>query len=187
MVDSESNRHRRPGQIQSRRSAHGQSRNERSPRGDQGERCLPHRLRFDVVGQALHHGARRRGRCPPVRRQRRSCAARRSGSAPTGLFPVATAFSAVAARKTSANKNQPVPPERFEYRGQPIGTSFHLGTMASHAVVPGPAVVGLMWTSLFLQPVNPWLRCDDRVRSVVNAAKVEKGSSVVVLGAGGED
>ncbi|HTX40809.1 MAG TPA: alcohol dehydrogenase catalytic domain-containing protein [Acidobacteriaceae bacterium] len=78
-----------------------------------------------------------------------------------------------------------VPPERFEYRGAPIEASFHLGTMATHALVPKQAVVKIDVEIPF--PSAAILGCGVMTGfgSVVNAANVEKGSSVVVLGAGG--
>ncbi|MGB9147661.1 MAG: alcohol dehydrogenase catalytic domain-containing protein [Acidobacteriaceae bacterium] len=78
-----------------------------------------------------------------------------------------------------------VPPERFVYQSAPLATSFHLGTMASHAVVPKQAVVKIDVEIPF--PSAAILGCGVMTGfgSVVNAAKVEKGCSVVVLGAGG--
>ncbi|MGC2621402.1 MAG: alcohol dehydrogenase catalytic domain-containing protein [Acidobacteriaceae bacterium] len=83
-------------------------------------------------------------------------------------------------------ENKPVvPAERFLHKGVPITTSFELGTMASHTVVPKQAVVKIDIEIPF--PSAAILGCGVMTGfgSVVNAARVEKGSSVVVLGCGG--
>lgn len=83
-------------------------------------------------------------------------------------------------------ENKPiVPAERFRHKGVPIATSFQLGTMASHTVVPKQAVVKIDIEIPF--PSAAILGCGVMTGfgSVVNAAKVEKGTSVVVLGCGG--
>lgn len=78
-----------------------------------------------------------------------------------------------------------VPNQRFRYKDQVINTSFNLGTMATHTVVPWQAVVKMDVDIPF--PSAAILGCGVMTGfgSVVNAAKVEKGSSVVVLGTGG--
>jgi S-(hydroxymethyl)glutathione dehydrogenase/alcohol dehydrogenase len=78
-----------------------------------------------------------------------------------------------------------VPNERFRYKDQLINTSFNLGTMATHTVVPWQAVVKIDVDIPF--PSAAILGCGVMTGfgSVVNAAKVEKGSSVAVLGTGG--
>lgn len=78
-----------------------------------------------------------------------------------------------------------VPNQRFRYKDQLINTSFNLGTMATHTVVPWQAVVKIDVEIPF--PSAAILGCGVMTGfgSVVNAAKVEKGSSVVVLGTGG--
>jgi S-(hydroxymethyl)glutathione dehydrogenase / alcohol dehydrogenase len=83
-------------------------------------------------------------------------------------------------------ENKPtVPDQRFIHKEQPINTSFNLGTMATHTVVPWQAVVKIHVEIPF--PSAAILGCGVMTGfgSVVNAAKVEKGSSVVVLGTGG--
>lgn len=78
-----------------------------------------------------------------------------------------------------------VPNQRFRYKDQVINTSFNLGTMATHTVVPWQAVVKMDVDIPF--PSAAILGCGVMTGfgSVVNAAKVEKRSSVVVLGTGG--
>jgi S-(hydroxymethyl)glutathione dehydrogenase / alcohol dehydrogenase len=100
-------------------------------------------------------------------------------------IPCGDCFQCRRGAENICERKPTVPSERFEYRGQPIGTSFHLGTMASHAVVPRQAVVKMDVEIPF--PSAAILGCGVMTGfgSVVNAAKVEKGSSVVVLGVGG--
>ena len=78
-----------------------------------------------------------------------------------------------------------VPSARFLHNGTNISTSFDLGTMSTHTVVPGQAVVKIDVEIPF--PSAAILGCGVMTGwgSVVNAARVEKGSSVVVLGCGG--
>lgn len=78
-----------------------------------------------------------------------------------------------------------VPDERFRCGDEFLNTSFHLGTMATHTVVPRQAAVKIDVEIPF--PAAAILGCGVMTGfgSVVNAARVEKGSSVVVLGTGG--
>jgi S-(hydroxymethyl)glutathione dehydrogenase/alcohol dehydrogenase len=78
-----------------------------------------------------------------------------------------------------------VPKERFRYKDSFIGASFELGTMSTHTVVPWQAVVKINVEIPF--PSAAILGCGVMTGfgSAVNAAKVEKGTSVVVLGTGG--
>lgn len=83
-------------------------------------------------------------------------------------------------------ENQPsVPKERIQRNGFPIETMFHLGTMATHALVRWQAAVKIDVEIPF--PSAAILGCGVMTGygSAVNAARVERGSSVVVLGAGG--
>jgi S-(hydroxymethyl)glutathione dehydrogenase/alcohol dehydrogenase len=78
-----------------------------------------------------------------------------------------------------------VPDARFRCGDQPLNASFNLGTMATHALVPWQAVVPVDVEIPF--PSAAILGCGVMTGfgSVVNAAKVQKGSSVAVLGTGG--
>jgi S-(hydroxymethyl)glutathione dehydrogenase/alcohol dehydrogenase len=78
-----------------------------------------------------------------------------------------------------------VPDERFQCGNEPLNASFNLGTMATHAVVPWRAVVPIDVEIPFSSAANLGCGVMTGFGSVVNAARVEKGSSVVVLGAGG--
>jgi S-(hydroxymethyl)glutathione dehydrogenase/alcohol dehydrogenase len=77
-----------------------------------------------------------------------------------------------------------VPNERFVYKGAGIATAFGLGTMSEATVVPEAALVpidvDIPWTSACTFGCCVMTGYG----SVVNVAKVERDSSVVVLGAG---
>jgi S-(hydroxymethyl)glutathione dehydrogenase/alcohol dehydrogenase len=100
-------------------------------------------------------------------------------------IPCGDCFQCRAGAENICEQKPVVPDERFQYRDTSIGTSFHLGTMATHTVVPKQAVVKIEVDIPF--PSAAILGCGVMTGfgSAVNAAKVEKGSSVVVLGAGG--
>jgi len=78
-----------------------------------------------------------------------------------------------------------VPDERYGFARGTINASFHLGTMATHAVVTQHAVVKMGDEVPFASAAILGCGVMTGFGSVVNAAKVEKGSSVVVLGTGG--
>lgn len=83
-------------------------------------------------------------------------------------------------------ERQPVVPnERFKCGDEFLSTSFHLGTMATHAVVPRQAVVKIDVEIPFSSAAILGCGVMTGFGSVVNVARVEKGSSVVVLGTGG--
>jgi S-(hydroxymethyl)glutathione dehydrogenase / alcohol dehydrogenase len=82
-------------------------------------------------------------------------------------------------------ENQPqVPAGRLKRAGRPIGQSFGLGTMATATVVPKEAVVRVDVDIPFTSACTLGCCVMTGYGSVVNVAKVEAGSSVVVLGAG---
>ena len=78
-----------------------------------------------------------------------------------------------------------VPANRFEHAGKGINLSFNLGTMATHTVVPWQAVVRMERDVPFASAAILGCGVMTGFGSVVNAAGVQRGSSVVVLGAGG--
>ena len=78
-----------------------------------------------------------------------------------------------------------VPDERFDYKGTKINADFGLGTMATHAVVPSQAVVKIDVEIPFASAAILGCGVMTGFGSVVNAARVERGSSVAVLGTGG--
>jgi Zn-dependent alcohol dehydrogenase len=82
-------------------------------------------------------------------------------------------------------ENKPtVPSERFIYKGNPITTAFGLGTMSTATVVPEQAVIPIDVEIPFTSACTLGCCVMTGYGSVVNVAKVEAGSSVVVLGAG---
>jgi S-(hydroxymethyl)glutathione dehydrogenase/alcohol dehydrogenase len=100
-------------------------------------------------------------------------------------IPCGKCFQCTRGAENICESKPVVPDERFQYRGASVGTSFHLGTMATHTVVPQQAVVKIDDDVPF--PSAAILGCGVMTGfgSVVNAAKVEANSSVVVLGTGG--
>jgi Zn-dependent alcohol dehydrogenase len=77
-----------------------------------------------------------------------------------------------------------VPSERFVYRGRTITTAFGLGTMSTHTVVPKEAVVPVTVEMPFTTACILGCCVMTGYGSVVNVARVEPGSTVVVIGAG---
>jgi S-(hydroxymethyl)glutathione dehydrogenase / alcohol dehydrogenase len=78
-----------------------------------------------------------------------------------------------------------VPDERFTCEGQQINADFSLGTMSTHTVVPAQAVTRIDVAIPFASASILGCGVMTGFGSVVNAAKVQKGSAVVVLGTGG--
>ncbi|MFT4549570.1 MAG: S-(hydroxymethyl)glutathione dehydrogenase/alcohol dehydrogenase [Verrucomicrobiales bacterium] len=72
-----------------------------------------------------------------------------------------------------------------QHRGMAVPRSFNLGTMSSLALVREPAVVKLPEEIPFSSACLLGCAVMTGVGSVTNAAKLEAGSSAVVLGAGG--
>jgi S-(hydroxymethyl)glutathione dehydrogenase/alcohol dehydrogenase len=82
-------------------------------------------------------------------------------------------------------ENQPqVPAGRLNRGGRPIGQSFGLGTMATATVVPKEAVIRMNVDIPFTSACTLGCCVMTGYGSVVNVAKVDAGSSVVVIGAG---
>ena len=71
------------------------------------------------------------------------------------------------------------------WKGKPIPRSFHLGTMATHTLVREEAVIKLDTHIPFTSACLIGCGVMTGYGSVVNAAQVEAGSNVVVLGCGG--
>jgi S-(hydroxymethyl)glutathione dehydrogenase / alcohol dehydrogenase len=83
-------------------------------------------------------------------------------------------------------ENRPrVPDERLDYKGLKINTDFGLGTMATRTVVPSQAAVKIEVEIPFASASILGCGVMTGFGSVVNAAKVQPGSSVAVLGTGG--
>ncbi len=100
-------------------------------------------------------------------------------------IPCGDCFQCRAGAEKICEQRASVPNERFRCGELPINASFNLGTMATHAIVPRKAVVRIDIDIPF--PFAAILGCGVMTGfgSVVTAAKVDKGSSVVVLGTGG--
>ncbi|RYF51676.1 MAG: histidine kinase, partial [Cytophagaceae bacterium] len=75
--------------------------------------------------------------------------------------------------------------ERTTYKGQPIERSFSLGTMSGYTVVREAAVVKTNVPIPFTSAAIVGCGVMTGVGSVMNAAKVKPGRSVVVVGTGG--
>lgn len=80
---------------------------------------------------------------------------------------------------------QRVPNERSLHKGEPVERAFYVGTMSTHTVVAKQAVTKIDVDVSF--PSASIVGCGVMTGygSVVNTAKVEPGSIVVVIGAGG--
>ena len=76
-------------------------------------------------------------------------------------------------------------PERTTYKGQPIERSFSLGTMSGATVVREAAVVKTNGPIPFSSAAIVGCGVMTGVGSVINAAQVKPGRSVVVVGTGG--
>jgi Zn-dependent alcohol dehydrogenase len=71
------------------------------------------------------------------------------------------------------------------FKGKPIARSFNIGTMSTHTVVKESAVVKIIVDIPYTSASIIGCGVMTGYGSVVNAAKVKAGSSVVVLGTGG--
>lgn len=100
-------------------------------------------------------------------------------------IPCGACYQCSHGRENICEQRGTVPDARFHSESGPLNASFSLGTMATHAVVPEAAVLKLdkevPW------PVAAIMGCAVMTGfgSAVNVAKVEEGSTVVVLGCGG--
>ena len=82
-------------------------------------------------------------------------------------------------------ENKPVvPSERFIHRGRPIATSFGLGTMSTATIVPQSACIRIGIDIPFTTACTLGCCVMTGYGSVINAARVERGGSVVVIGTG---
>jgi S-(hydroxymethyl)glutathione dehydrogenase/alcohol dehydrogenase len=100
-------------------------------------------------------------------------------------MPCGVCFQCRRGAENICQSRKRVPAERRTWKGSPVAASFHLGTMATHAIVSKEAVVR---TNDTIAPSSACLLgCGVMTGfgSVVNTAKPEKDSLVVVIGAGG--
>lgn len=100
-------------------------------------------------------------------------------------IPCGTCFQCSRGAENLCEHRAQLPNERFLWRGHAINTSFALGTMASHALVPKQAVVPLAEGIPFEEACILGCGVMTGFGSAVNAARVKPGSSVVVIGCGG--
>jgi S-(hydroxymethyl)glutathione dehydrogenase / alcohol dehydrogenase len=100
-------------------------------------------------------------------------------------IPCGNCFQCRRSAENICEQKPTVPDERFRYRSSFINTSFNLGTMATHTVVPWQACVKIDVDIPFASAAILGCGVMTGFGSVVNAAKVEKASSVAVLGCGG--
>lgn len=75
--------------------------------------------------------------------------------------------------------------EGTTWRGQPIDRSFNIGTLSGFTLVKGAAVTAIPDSIPFTSACIVGCGVMTGFGSAVNVAKIEKGSSVVVLGVGG--
>ena len=99
-------------------------------------------------------------------------------------MPCGNCFACRSGLRNVCENKPTVPNERFIYKGQGIATAFGLGTMSTHTVVPEAAVIPLDVEMPFTSACTLGCCVMTGYGSVVNVARVEAGSSVVVLGAG---
>lgn len=100
-------------------------------------------------------------------------------------IPCGDCFQCRRGAENICERKPTVPDGRFHCGEKALNASFHLGTMATHAIVPWQAVVPLTVQIPFPSAAIMGCGVMTGFGSVVNAARVEKGSSVVVLGTGG--
>ncbi len=100
-------------------------------------------------------------------------------------IPCGECFQCARGNTNICESKPSVPHERTLWRGQPIGRAFGLGTMSTHTVVPRQAVIPLHVDIPYESACIVGCGVMTGVGSVLNAARVEPGSSVVVLGTGG--
>ena len=96
-----------------------------------------------------------------------------------------TCFQCQRGNHSICENRQRVPNERSLYKGQSIERAFYLGTMSTHTVVAKQAVTNIDVDISFPSAAIVGCGVMTGYGSVVNAAKVEPGSNVVVIGAGG--
>jgi Zn-dependent alcohol dehydrogenase len=99
-------------------------------------------------------------------------------------MPCGNCFNCRAGLRNLCEDKPAVPDGRFRLRGASIGASFGLGTMSTVTVVPRSAVTKLDVEIPFTSACTMGCCVMTGYGSVVNVARVEPGSSVVVLGAG---
>lgn len=100
-------------------------------------------------------------------------------------IPCGRCFQCERGKENICEDRGTVPDDRFHSASGPINASFSLGTMATHAIVPQAAVMHLPRQVPFEVAAIMGCAVMTGFGSAVNAAQVQPGSSVVVLGCGG--
>jgi S-(hydroxymethyl)glutathione dehydrogenase / alcohol dehydrogenase len=100
-------------------------------------------------------------------------------------IPCGLCFQCSRGKENICEDRAAIPDERFRFSRGPLNASFHLGTMAAHAIVPKAAVLPLHPDVPFEVAAIMGCAVMTGFGSAVNAAQVTKGSTVVVLGCGG--
>lgn len=100
-------------------------------------------------------------------------------------IPCGVCFQCIRGAENICENKPGVPAERFIFRGESITPDFGLGTMSTHTVVPRQAVIKMDVDMPFASAALLGCAVMTGFGSVVNAARVEKQSSVAVLGTGG--
>ncbi len=100
-------------------------------------------------------------------------------------IPCGKCFQCLQGAESNCERRRQVPDDRFTWRGRKINTSFGLGTMATHALVPEQALTRIGVEIPFASACILGCAVMTGFGSAVNAARVSTGSTVVVLGCGG--
>ena len=99
-------------------------------------------------------------------------------------MPCGNCFACRGGLRNLCEKKPVVPNERLMHKGRGLPASFGLGTMSTAAVVPHQAVIKLDVEMPFTSACILGCCVMTGYGSVVNVAKVQAGSSCVVIGAG---
>ncbi len=100
-------------------------------------------------------------------------------------IPCGVCFQCERGKENICEDRGTMPDERFRSSGGALNASFSLGTMATHSLVPQAAVLPLPEAVPYEVAAIMGCAVMTGFGSVVNAAKVTPGSTVVVLGCGG--
>lgn len=100
-------------------------------------------------------------------------------------MPCGACFQCAREAENLCEQRAVVPEARVTHRNAPIGRSFGLGTMSTHAIVTESALTRIEVPIPFASAAIIGCGVMTGYGSVLNVARVTPGSSVVVLGAGG--
>ena len=100
-------------------------------------------------------------------------------------IPCGQCFQCTRGKENICEQRGTVPDARYQHADGPMNSSFSLGTMATHALVPEAAVLKLQSAIPFEVAAIMGCAVMTGFGSAVNAAQVTAGSTVVVLGCGG--